>query len=447
MIETRLTFSRRQFIGLSAATAAAATVGGCATNPVTGRRQLMFLSESAEISMDKERAPHQFSADYGPVQDAKLGAYIQEVGSKLAVKTHRPNMPYDFQALNASYVNAYTFPGGSMAVTRGILLGMENEAELAAVLGHELGHVNARHTAQRMTKGLLAQAVVAGLAVYVAEEHEKYAPLAYGLGGIGTGALLAYYSRDNEREADSLGMEYMTHAGYSPRGMVDLMDMLRGLHASTPDLIQRMFASHPMSAERYETAVAAMNGDYRHALAMAMGRDRYMDMTADLRKIEGAINLMQQGDLSMLQEKYDQALGHYTKALKIAPQDYAGLLSMAKCQMALGKKTEAERFVQLAKTAYPGEPQAVHVAGMVSLAARHFDAAHAAFMAYDKSLPGNPNTAFHDGMALEGMGQKEKAARRYAQYLQASQPGGEAQHAHQRLVDWGYIKPAPATTQ
>jgi predicted Zn-dependent protease len=443
MIAGRPSFSRRQFIQLSGATAAAAAVGGCATNPVTGRRQLMFLSESAEISMDKERAPHQFSADYGAVQDERLRKYVQDVGAKLAVQTHRPDMPYDFQALNASYVNAYTFPGGSMAVTRGILLGMQSEAELAAVLGHELGHVNARHTAQRMTKGLLAQAVVTGLTLYVAEEHEKYAPLAYGLGGIGAGALLARYSRDNEREADALGLEYMTRAEYSPQGMVDLMDLLRGLHTRKPDLIQRMFSSHPMSDERYATAVNGMKSRYPSARSMAIGRERYKDMTADLRKIKGAIALLQQGDMAMLKEQYDQARGAYAKALKIAPKDYAGLLSMAKCLMAQDKKAEAATYVKLARAAYPGEPHAVHVSGMVSLASKQFDAAHAAFAAYDKALPGNPNTAFHDGMALDGMGRKEAAARRYAHYLQATRQGREARHAHQRLVEWGYIKPEP----
>ncbi|MDP6491098.1 MAG: M48 family metalloprotease [Kiritimatiellia bacterium] len=444
MTATRSALSRRQFIGLSGATAAVTVVGGCATNPVTGRRQLMFLSESAEISMDKERAPHQFSADYGALQDARLAQYVSEVGSKLAVKTHRPDMPYDFQSLNASYVNAYTFPGGSMAVTRGILLGMENEAELAAVLGHELGHVNARHTAQRMTKGLLSQAIVAGVTMYIAEEHEKYASLAYGLGGIGAGALLARYSRGNEREADALGMEYMTQAGYSPQGMVGLMDMLNGLHKRKPDLLQRMFSSHPMSSERYADAMAAMNGKYNVARSLLLGRERYMDMTAGLRKIEGAIKLLQDGDLAMMKQKFDQALVAYTGALRIAPKDYAGLLSMAKCQMALGKKKEAQRFVERAQSVYPGEPHAVHVAGMVSLASRQFAAAHAAFAAYDKALPGNPSTAFHDGTALEGMGRKEDAARRYAHYLRATQQGKEARHAHQRLIDWGYIKPAPA---
>jgi predicted Zn-dependent protease len=117
------------------------------------------------------------------------------------------------------------------------LLELDNEAELAGLLGHEIGHVNARHTAERMTKSILTSLVVAGVAIYVEKKHEKYAPLAAGLGNIAAGALLAHYSRDDERQADELGMEYMTRAGYNPEGMVGLMDVLRSLSDHKPSTI------------------------------------------------------------------------------------------------------------------------------------------------------------------------------------------------------------------
>ena len=107
-------------------------MSGCATNPVTGKQQLMLLSENQEIQIDKKNSPHQFSSDYGKVQDKALNMYINSTGKKMAARTHRTNMPYSFRAVNATYVNAYAFPGGSIAVTRGILLSLDNEAELAA---------------------------------------------------------------------------------------------------------------------------------------------------------------------------------------------------------------------------------------------------------------------------------------------------------------------------
>ena len=126
--------TRRDFLWLSSMATAGLMVG-CATNPVTGKSQFMLVSEDDEIKLDQQNSLIQFSADYGPVQDQKLNDYINRTGKNLAKQTHRPHLPYSFRAVNATYVNAYAFPGGSIAATRGILLALDNEAELAALLG------------------------------------------------------------------------------------------------------------------------------------------------------------------------------------------------------------------------------------------------------------------------------------------------------------------------
>ena len=118
--------TRREFIWFSSMLAAGFVVG-CATDPVTGKRQLMLVSEDQEIQLDKQYAPFQFSADYGVTQDKKLNAYIDRVGKKMATRTQRPHMPYNFQVVNATYINAYAFPGGSIAATRGILLKLKTK--------------------------------------------------------------------------------------------------------------------------------------------------------------------------------------------------------------------------------------------------------------------------------------------------------------------------------
>ncbi|MFP4109122.1 MAG: M48 family metalloprotease, partial [Desulfonatronovibrio sp.] len=197
--------SRREFIYLSAM-AGIGTIAGCAVNPVTGRQELMLMSESQEIQVDRENSPHQISADFGEVRDSGLNNYLSYVGENIARTTHRPDMPYSFHALNAPYVNAYAFPGGTIGITRGILLDLDNEAELASLIGHEAGHVSARHTSQRMTRSLLAAVALSGVS---AAAGSDMGDLVSGLGGIGAGALLAGYSRNQEREADSLGLEYM----------------------------------------------------------------------------------------------------------------------------------------------------------------------------------------------------------------------------------------------
>ena len=150
----RSLLTRRKFLWISSVSTAG-LITGCATNPVTGKKQFMLMSEQQEISMDKQYAPHQFSADYGAAQDHMMNSYVTQVGKKLAAVSHRPKMPYSFRVVNATYVNAYAFPGGSIAATRGIMIGMDSEAELAGLLGHEIGHVCARHTAERYSKTMI----------------------------------------------------------------------------------------------------------------------------------------------------------------------------------------------------------------------------------------------------------------------------------------------------
>lgn len=431
--------SRREFLAISSVSSLA-VLTGCATNPVTGRTMVDLIGESGEIAKDREAAPHQFSADYGAVQEAGLNAYIDEVGRAVAAGSHRPRMPYSFRGVNAVYVNAYTFPAGSVAITRGMLLGMGSEAELAAVLGHEIGHVNARHTAQAMTWGVLAQLAVVGAAVYLGRKGEDQAALAAGLGGVGVGALLARYSRANEREADALGMEYMVRAGYSPQGMIDLMELLKRLSREKPNVVQLLFATHPMSDERFQTAVAKVEGTYASARSQRMDRERYLDRTARLRARKQAIEGMQKGAEAMEAGKMAEAEGLLGQALKEFPDDYAGLLLMARCGLVTKRSGEALRYAKLAQEAYPGEPQAVYVTGMAAVAQRQYETALESFRRYESMLPGNPNTVFFQGRSFEGMGRREGAADCYSKYLRAGASGENADYARQRLVAWGYIR-------
>ena len=121
-------WSRREFMKAGGMTALGVAFGGCAKNPVTGQSQIMLVTEEQEIAMDKESSPHQLSADYGPVQDSELNRYVTGVGTSLSDRSHRPQMPYSYRVVNANYVNAYAFPGGTIAVTRGIMLGLDNVA-------------------------------------------------------------------------------------------------------------------------------------------------------------------------------------------------------------------------------------------------------------------------------------------------------------------------------
>jgi predicted Zn-dependent protease len=437
--DSALGLNRREFLWLSSMSVVGLMLG-CAANPVTGKKQLMLMSEEQEIQIDRRSSPHQFSADYGALSDQSLNDYIQGTGMEMASRSHRQEMPYSFRGVNATYINAYAFPGGSIAATRGILLELENEAELAALLGHEIGHVNARHTAERMSKAVLASLLVTGVTAFVASQERDLAPMVAGLGNLGAGALLARYSRDDEREADALGMEYMVRGGHDPEGMTGLMGMLVKSHERKPSAIEMMFATHPMSEERYQTAVDRAQTQYASAKTLPLNRDRYMDHTASIRKIGGAIAKMQKGEEAMGKRNFDEAEKQFRAALVEAPGDYAGLVMMAKCQLALGKDDEARRYAEEAKDVNPGEAQAWHVAGMAKIQEKDFASAYADFDNYDKTLPGNPNTLFLKGYSLEGMNRHRDAARQYYRYLQIDNQSKQAQYAYQRLVEWGYVQ-------
>ena len=431
--------TRRDFLWLSSM-AAAGYVFGCATDPVTGKKQFMLVSEDTEIQIDRQYSPLQFSTDYGEVQDSRLNRYVSQVGNKMAASSHRPHMPYSFRVVNATYVNAYAFPGGSIAATRGIMLSLDNEAELAALLGHELGHVNARHAAEQMSKGQLSQALVGGISVLAGTQSAALGDLAGQLGQISAGALLASYSRDNEREADALGMQYMVGAGYGSEGFIGLMEILNSMSKHKSTTVDLLFATHPMSQERYDTAVQTANTKYQSALKGPLYRERYMDHTARLRAQKGAIQEIQNGEKQLAARKYDAASNHFRKALKKAPDDYVALCMTSISNLAQKKYAVGRQYAEMAQKAYPKEAQAYHLSGYSKIQLKDFEGAYEEFHSFELLLPGNPNTIFFKGYCQEGMNHVEQAAKEYKRYLQVVQQGKYAQHAYRRLVDWGYIK-------
>lgn len=428
---------RRQLLWLMSA-AGVGWLGGCANSPVGGGSILVGMSEEEEKQVDAKVAPRQFSQDLGAIQDSAVNNYVAEVGARLDGKTHRPQMPYSYRVLNANYVNAYTFPGGAVGVTRGILVDLEDEAELAALLGHELGHVNARHAAQRQGQAMVAQVAVTG--IDIAASAAGWGSLA-GMGSqLGASALLSSYSRDNEREADALGQEYMVRAGYPAKGMVDLQDLLVRQEKSAPSALQTMFATHPMSRERRETAARLASERYGMSQSSPDGRERFMDHTASLRRIKPTIAACQNGETALAAKRYAPAEEQFRAALKLTPRDYAANLRLAECLQAQDKDREALGYAETARKIYPQEAQAHKLAGVLALGLREPGAAYNALEQYDRVLPGDGGVSFLKGVAQEGMGNQGAAAQLYGKYLQQTRQGKAADYAQSRLRAWGYLR-------
>jgi predicted Zn-dependent protease len=435
-----IVLERREFLKAGLGTAAYFTIAGCATNPVTGRKEFSLISEAQEISIDQEYAPEQFSNDYGPVQNSALNSYVNHVGLDLAQKTHRSHMPYSFRVTNAYYMNAYTFPGGTVAITRYLLASLEDEEQLAGIWGHELGHVNARHTSASMSRAMLIQGVIGATSLVVGQASAAFGQTTELLGALGSKLYLASYSRDNERQADELGQMYMAKAGYNPMGLADTMELFMKESQRDPSFVEVLFATHPMSSERYTVTKERAEKSYSSLRNAPTNRERYMDYTQEVRSFLPMMKALGEGDKAMARKDTVSAEEAYKSALKYNPDDYVANCRIGEFYLAVGDNESASMFLEKARTIYPQEARAAKALGASYVQQRQWDRALQNFNDVDHILPGNPELLFIKGLCYEGMGRREPAAQHYAAYLQQIKKGKQAQYSYSRLKRWGYFR-------
>jgi len=333
-------------------------LAGCATNPVTGKNELMLISEPMELQMGQENylpSRQMQGGDY--VVDPAVTAYVREVGQKLAAVSDR-KLPYEFAVVNDSEINAWMLPGGKMGINRGLLLKMDSEAELAAVIGHEITHAAAKHGAKQMQQALLLQgaAIAALLAIDVSTDDE----LVQGVGAIGVQAasvlLQSKFSRDDENQADHYGMVYMSRAGYDPKAAVSVQELLLNESQGQPDnLFTRLIADHPPSAER-----VAANRTFTAQLPTGgkSARDAYHQRLATLFRDAPAYAAYDKAQEALLKGDFKAAQTLAAKAIKQEPKEalFHLLNGRAMEQMYMGKQAlnEYKTAAQLNPGYYEG---------------------------------------------------------------------------------------------
>lgn len=234
-------------------------IAGCATNPASGTHDLVFMSEASEINIGQENDP-KIREKFGVYDNAELQAYINRVGQKLAAQSDRPNLAYHFTVLDSTEVNAFALPGGYIYITRGLLAYLNSEAELAAVLGHEIGHVTARHAVRQYTKATTTGFV--GMVIGIATGIQATQDLFNNVVG---NAILSGYGRENELEADRLGAKYIARAGYDPHAVIQVLGILKNQEEyeikraaaenREPHIYHGVYASHPSADKRLQEAV------------------------------------------------------------------------------------------------------------------------------------------------------------------------------------------------
>lgn len=386
-------------------------VSACGINPVTKKRELQLVSEAQEISIGKQNySPARQSQGGDYILDPELTAYVQSIGNRLAAVSDR-QLPYEFNILNDSVPNAWAMPGGKIAFNRGLLYELNSEAELAAVMGHEMVHAAARHGAKGMERGILLQGAM--IAVGIGAQNADYANLIVGGAQVGAQLISSKYGRDAESESDLYGMQYMKKAGYDPAAAVSLQETFVRLSADRKsNFIDGLFASHPPSQDRVDankTTLAQVGAGGE------LGKEIYAQKTAKLRStqsaykaydeavkalgeknIEKATKLAKQaiageprearfqellGDIALTQKKPQEALAFYDKAIKMQPDYFKPHIQSGIALFNMGKKDEAEPFLKRANELLPTAPghallgQIAEERGDVNLALQHYQVA------------------------------------------------------------------------
>ncbi len=243
---------------------------GCAVNPATGERQLSLIGRDEEIAMGRQ-ADSSVAGTIGVVDDPALESYVSGVGRELAAVSERPDLPWSFKVVDDPAVNAFALPGGFIYVTRGILADLESEAELAGVLGHEIGHVTARHSVTQMSRQQLQQLGL-GVGMILSQDVRRYKDLVSG----GLGLLNLKYSRNDESQADALGFRYMSRDGYDPHALLGVFEMLASVSGSADSRVPEWQSTHPYPENREEHINELLSEDSLPATGK-LGRARFLE--------------------------------------------------------------------------------------------------------------------------------------------------------------------------
>ena len=369
---------------------------GCAVNPVTGKNELALVPEATEINIGKQQylpSRQMQGGDY--VVEPGVVEYVKGVGQRLARVSDR-KLPYEFSVINDSTPNAWALPGGKLAINRGLLVELDSEAELAAVLGHEIVHAAARHGAKGMERGMLLQGAI--VAAGMASSNSEYSRLAIGGAGIAAQLIGQKYSRDAERESDYYGMQYMARAGYDPQAAIGLQQtFVRLSEGRDSSWLNGLFASHPPSRERVEanreTAATLPSGGeigrarYQQAIAPLL-RDREAYAAFDqgrkalqagntanaLKLAQKAIDLQPRealfhslrGDVRLQQQNYRDAVINYNRALQRHSQYFHYYLQRGLARLKLNQTAPAQQDLQQSVKLLPTAP-ALNALGQLAL--------------------------------------------------------------------------------
>ena len=278
----------RALWGLSLLLAALFMSAGCSTNPATGEKQLNWISEDRERSIGAEAAPEFVKQYGGDIPSDKIQKYVNDLGHRLAAVSERPDLEWEFHAVDSGVINAFALPGGKVFITRGLMEELTSEAQLAGVLGHEVGHVTAQHIGQQMTRAMIITGIGVGIGVAGQQTDEDWLTV-LGVGtSVGGGLYMLSYGRNQETQSDELGVRYMAKLGYNPIGQIQVMKVLKQASGGGGAGME-FLATHPYPDTRIKhlnALIKAKYPDYDDPQKYRIYRDRYRrTVLAELKKL------------------------------------------------------------------------------------------------------------------------------------------------------------------
>lgn len=408
-------------------------MAGCGVNPVTGERELRLVSESDELEIGRQQYQPTIQTQGGRFyRGEKLNNYVAEVGQSLAKVSDRPDLPYEFTVINSGVPNAWALPGGKIAINRGLLTELDNEAQLAAVMGHEIVHAAARHSAQRMQRGTLINLGVAGIGIGLGLSDNEYAGLIVGGAALGSQLIMAQYSRSHELESDRYGMQYMAQAGYNPQAAVQLQEVFVRLSENEQsNFVTGLFQSHPPSQERVEANRRIADELGRDG---TFGEDRYQRMMAGIREDGDAYEAYDRARKAAGEGESEKALALLEQAIEQVPNEAAFRNLRADIRMEDGQTKAALSDYNRAVELYP-EMFSYRIGR--ALAYEELERFNAAEQDFKASLEVVPTSIAYLGLgdAVSGQGRNTEARQYYQKAAQSEGRIGEI--ARQRLESQG----------
>lgn len=410
---------------------AAALVSACSTNPVTGESELSLISTEQEIHQGSQAfAPLRQAQGGDYVADPQVVRYVQSVGERIAAVSER-ELPYEFVVINDSTPNAWALPGGKIAVNRGLLVNLDNEAQLAAVLSHEIVHAAARHGAHRMQFGMLMDGVLA--LADVALGSSAYRGLALAGAQVGGGLLGLKYGRDDEREADHHGIRYMQRAGYDPAAAVSLQQtFLRLAQDRAPGWLEGLFSSHPPSQERVDN-----NRHSAAALGNAggeLGAERYRRGIARLLRTKRAYAAHDEAVEAYEGGDRVRALALLDEAVAIEPEESLFHALRGRIRAAQGDKLRARAHLDHAIALDSGHYRHYVTRGAVLQALGDRDGAQRDFR-YSVQLLPTPDAQYQLGLHAMQQGRADEAIGYFREVVAADAPTRHAAFEHLARLD------------